>query len=71
MHMLIGSRAVQGIGAGGVNMLIDMIVCDLVPMRERGNFMGLLFLFISGGSAVGPFVGGIPLIEPLGDGVLH
>jgi len=59
MNMLIGSRAVQGIGAGGVNMLIDMIVCDLVPMRERGNFMGLLFLFVSGGSAIGPFVGGI------------
>ena len=59
MTMLIISRAVQGIGAGGINMLIDMIICDLVPMRERGNFIGLLFLFVSLGSAIGPFIGGI------------
>ncbi|ETS76487.1 hypothetical protein PFICI_11874 [Pestalotiopsis fici W106-1] len=59
MSMLIWSRAVQGIGAGGINMLIDMIICDLVPMRERGNFIGLLFLFVSLGATIGPFVGGI------------
>lgn len=59
MNMLIWSRAVQGIGAGGINMLIDMIICDLVPMRERGNFIGLLFLFVSLGATIGPFVGGI------------
>lgn len=59
MDMLIWSRAVQGIGAGGINMLIDMIICDLVPMRERGNFIGLLFLFVSIGATIGPFIGGI------------
>jgi MFS family permease len=59
MDMLIWARAVQGIGAGGINMLIDMIICDLVPMRERGNFIGLLFLFVSVGTASGPFIGGI------------
>jgi MFS family permease len=59
MNMLIWSRAVQGIGAGGINMLIDMIICDLVPMRERGNFIGLLFLFVSLGATIGPFIGGI------------
>jgi MFS family permease len=47
MNMLIGARAVQGVGAGGINMLIDMIICDLVPMRERASLMGLLFLTIS------------------------
>jgi MFS family permease len=59
MNMLIGARAVQGLGAGGINMLIDMIICDLVPMRERGNFIGLLFLIIAVGSSLGPFVGGV------------
>ncbi|KAI0446925.1 DNA repair protein RAD50 [Xylaria telfairii] len=59
MNMLIWSRAVQGIGAGGINMLIDMIICDLVPMRERGGFIGLLFLFVSLGATIGPFIGGI------------
>ena len=56
--MLIAGRTVQGLGAGGINMLIELILCDLLPLRERGRFMGLLFVFIVIGSAVGPFVGG-------------
>ncbi|KAI9693982.1 MAG: hypothetical protein M1822_003253 [Bathelium mastoideum] len=59
IDMLIVARAVQGIGAGGINMLIDMIICDLVPMRERGNFLGILFLFVSIGTTIGPLIGGI------------
>ena len=57
--MLIGGRAVQGIGLGGVNMIIDIIVCDLVPLRERGNFMGIIFAVFSVGSSLGPFIGGV------------
>ncbi|KAI9751192.1 MAG: hypothetical protein M4579_006171 [Chaenotheca gracillima] len=57
--MLIIGRAVQGIGAGGINMLVDIIICDLLPLRERANYVGLLFAVISIGSAIGPFVGGV------------
>jgi MFS family permease len=57
-NMLIAGRAVQGIGAGGINMLIDLIVCDLVPLRERSQFVGLLFIVVSVGSALGPYIGG-------------
>jgi MFS family permease len=57
-NMLIGGRAVQGVGAGGINMLVDMIVCDLVPLRERGKFMGLLFALIATVSSAGPLIGG-------------
>ncbi|KAF2688080.1 hypothetical protein K458DRAFT_440801 [Lentithecium fluviatile CBS 122367] len=39
--MLIAGRALQGIGLGGVNMLIDIILCDLVPLRKRGAIFGL------------------------------
>ncbi|CAG8948730.1 hypothetical protein HYFRA_00001851 [Hymenoscyphus fraxineus] len=56
--MLIGGRAVQGIGGGGINMLIDLIVCDLVPLRERGNFMGVIFGVFTIGTSLGPFIGG-------------
>ena len=59
MGMLIAGRSIQGIGGGGINMLIELIVCDMVPLRERGNFIGLLFGFITIGAALGPFVGGI------------
>ncbi|KAK8109044.1 hypothetical protein PG984_014845 [Apiospora sp. TS-2023a] len=57
-RMLIAARAVQGIGAGGINMMVDLILCDLVPMRERGKYMGILFAVIGLFSAVGPLIGG-------------
>ncbi|KAK6822449.1 hypothetical protein PG987_013994 [Apiospora arundinis] len=57
-EMLIAARAVQGIGAGGINMIMDLIVCDLVPMRERGKYLGILFMIIGIFTAVGPLIGG-------------
>lgn len=58
-EMLIAARAVQGIGAGGINMIMDLIVCDLVPMRERGKYLGILFMIIGIFTAVGPLIGGV------------
>lgn len=40
-------------------MLVELILCDLLPLRERGQFFGILFLFIILGSVIGPFLGGI------------
>lgn len=57
--MLIAGRAVQGIGAGGINIIIDIIVSDLVPLRERGNYMAIVLLVYTVGTALGPWVGGI------------
>lgn len=57
-EMLIAARAVQGIGAGGINMMVDLIVCDLVPMRDRAKFLGILFAIIGIFTAVGPLIGG-------------
>ena len=56
--MLIAGRTVQGIGSGGLNMLIDLIVCDLVPLRERGKFTGIIFSIFTIGTSMGPFIGG-------------
>ncbi|PNY23686.1 Uncharacterized protein TCAP_06361, partial [Tolypocladium capitatum] len=58
LTMMIVGRAIQGIGGGGVNLVIQLIVCDLVPLRERGNYMGAIFLFFTVGTAMGPFIGG-------------
>jgi hypothetical protein len=57
-EMLIAGRAIQGIGGGGVNMLIELIICDLVPLRERPKFMGIVFSLFSIGTSMGPFIGG-------------
>ncbi|KAI8630956.1 MFS general substrate transporter [Xylariaceae sp. FL1651] len=58
-NVLIGGRTIQGLGAAGINMLVELILCDLLPLRERGQFFGVLFLFIILGSVIGPFLGGI------------
>lgn len=59
MAMLIGGRTVQGIGGGGCSMMIDMIICDLVPLRERGSVMGYIFGAATVATALGPFIGGV------------
>ncbi|KAK2052081.1 MFS general substrate transporter [Colletotrichum caudatum] len=56
---LIAGRTIQGLGAAGINTLVEIILCDLLPLRERGQFMGFLFLFIVIGSVLGPLLGGI------------
>ncbi|RAH47378.1 MFS general substrate transporter-like protein [Aspergillus brunneoviolaceus CBS 621.78] len=56
--MLIAGRAVQGVGGGGINMLIDLIICDLVPLTQRGAYIGLLFVVFAIGTSLGPFIGG-------------
>ncbi|KAF5985246.1 multidrug transporter (major facilitator family) [Fusarium coicis] len=57
--MLIAGRAIQGIGSGGVTMVNDVIISDLVPLRYRGNYIAILLLVATIGFAVGPFLGGV------------
>lgn len=57
--MLIAGRAVQGIGSGGIYIIIDIIVSDLVPLRVRGNYMSVILIVYTIGLAIGPWVGGI------------
>ncbi|KAM6509569.1 hypothetical protein FALCPG4_017221 [Fusarium falciforme] len=42
MTMLIVGRAVQGIGGGGVNTLVNICIGDLFSVRERGFYYGLV-----------------------------
>lgn len=39
-------------------MIIDLLICDLVPMRERAKYMGILFAIITVFTSIGPLVGG-------------
>ncbi|KFY20235.1 hypothetical protein V491_03884 [Pseudogymnoascus sp. VKM F-3775] len=57
--MLIAGRGVQGIGSGGLNMIVEVIISDLVPLRQRGNYMAIILSIYSVGVSLGPFVGGI------------
>ncbi|KAH0433121.1 multidrug resistance protein fnx1 [Colletotrichum camelliae] len=57
--MLIAGRAIQGAGSGGINMIVDIIISDLVPLRDRGNYIAIILVTYGIGTAIGPFVGGI------------
>ncbi|OCL02125.1 MFS general substrate transporter [Glonium stellatum] len=55
---LIAGRTIQGLGSGGILLLCELIICDMVPLRERGKYVGIVLSSIAVGSMVGPVVGG-------------
>ena len=57
--MLIGGRPVQGAGANGIYVLINIVVCDLVPLRERGKYLAIINIWAAVAAALGPVVGGL------------
>lgn len=58
MNMLIAGRAVQGIGGGAIQVLVNIVIGDLVPLRERGLFTAITGATYSLASVGGPFIGG-------------
>ncbi|WP_309129726.1 MDR family MFS transporter [Microbacterium sp.] len=56
--MLIAFRAVQGIGAGGLAALSQVIMADIISPRERGRYMGLFGAVMALATVGGPLLGG-------------
>lgn len=56
--MILAGRVIQGIGGGGIAVLTEIVVCDLIPLRLRGQWFGILSSMYAIGTVLGPIVGG-------------
>ncbi|GAA2249471.1 MFS transporter [Herbiconiux moechotypicola] len=58
-EMLIFFRVLQGLGAGGLTALVQVVMADIIPPRERGRYMGLLGAVMAVATVGGPLLGGV------------
>ena len=58
MTVLIIGRTFQGIGGGGLEALVEIILTDMTTLKERPLWVGLLGFVWAAGSVSGPLVGG-------------
>ena len=56
--MLTSIRCIQGVGGGGVIALSYVIITDMVGLRERGKWIGIVNMSWAIGSVSGPVIGG-------------
>ncbi len=51
-------RAIQGLGGGGLMILSQAIIADIVPANQRGKYMGPLGAIFGLAAVAGPLLGG-------------
>ncbi len=59
LGMLVGARVLQGLGGGGLMVMSQALIGELVPPRERARFQGWFATNFSLASIGGPVIGGL------------
>ena len=59
MEWLIASRALQGLGGGGITVTATALIGDVIPLRERGRYQGMLGAVFGVTTVIGPLLGGL------------
>ncbi|KAE8339066.1 hypothetical protein BDV24DRAFT_152992 [Aspergillus arachidicola] len=59
IHQLIAARVFQGIGGGGMTTVVSILLSDIVPLRDRGVWQGIINIIYATGSGIGAPFGGI------------
>src|SRR4051812_1721758 len=59
LPQLVAARVVQGLGGGGLMVLCQALIGELVPPRERARFQGYFATVFTAASIAGPVLGGI------------
>lgn len=57
--MLITARAIQGLGGGGLLVLVNIVIGDLFSVRDRGVYCGMIGGVWALALSFGPVVGGV------------
>ncbi|EIW84739.1 MFS amino acid permease [Coniophora puteana RWD-64-598 SS2] len=55
---LIVCRAVQGLGGGGIMQMVIITMSDILPLKDRSKFGGVIAATFGIGSVVGALIGG-------------
>ncbi|WP_082599274.1 MDR family MFS transporter [Nocardioides sp. Root151] len=62
---LLGARALQGLGVGGLMALSQAIMGSIIPPRERGRYSGYMAAVMAVATVSGPLIGGL-LVDTVG-----
>ncbi|RPK87112.1 Multidrug resistance protein 3 [Streptomyces sp. ADI98-12] len=57
--LLIFSRVVQGVGAGGLTALAQVVMAAIIPPRRLGKYAGIFGAVFAVGTVAGPLIGGV------------
>ncbi|KAH7031046.1 major facilitator superfamily domain-containing protein [Microdochium trichocladiopsis] len=59
ISVMLAGRCLQGIGGGGIMVITTMLFTDLLELRDRAKYYGLVLAAWAIGNCIGPILGGL------------